>query len=119
MAAELPLARIERSFNRDLPGEVTPGSAEELSKLAEIIDRSQNLAAKIGIEPVRRFGGQRAIAAHGDLILALLNIELLKLDLPVVKARAKHDHVSGAIVPAQSVKLCPNRGRAAKRIARV
>ena len=51
--------------------------------------------------------------------MALLDVKLLKLDLPIVKNGAEHEHVRGAIVPAQTVEFGPDRSRAAHRIARV
>ena len=49
----------------------------------------------------------------------MLDVKLLELDLAVVKNCTEHDQVGGAVVPAQSIKLCPNRSRATEWIARV
>src|SRR5207244_10664670 len=78
---------------------------------------SDNLAAYSGIEPVGLCGRIRAVATHGQLVFALLNVELLKLDLTVVEDRAEHDHVRGTIVPGQPIHLGPDGSGSSQRIA--
>ena len=85
--------------------------------MSEIGDLSENLAAEIGIEPVCRFGRNRALTTHGQLVFALLDVELLKLDLTVVEDRAEHDHVGGTIVPGQPIHLGPDGSGSSQRIA--
>src|SRR5438270_4062989 len=116
MASEFPFARADRPFDSNGAGKIAPPCTKKFRKLPEIADRPRNLAAKIRIQPIRGLRGQRALAIQGQLVLTLFDIKLLELDLAVVKHRPDHDQIGGAVVPAQSIQLRPNRGRSSERI---
>src|SRR5262249_1737285 len=102
-SAEFALAGVERPFDDDCTREIARLGTKKFRELSEFCDLSQNLAAKIGIEPISRFGRVCTLTAHVQFFLALLNVELLELDVSVVKNRAEHNKVGRTIVPAQSV----------------
>src|SRR5206468_4347902 len=97
--------------------EIAGTGAEKFRELSKIGDLPENLAAEIGIEPVCRFGRNRALTTHGQLVFALLDVELLELDLTIVEDRAEHDHVGGTIAPAQPIQLGPDGSGSFQRIA--
>src|SRR5205085_2471139 len=73
------------SGDRDLAGEIRWSRAEETREIAEIVDRSGNVAPEIRFEPVRRALRQRSFAGQSQLVVALLDVDLLDLHLPVVE----------------------------------
>jgi len=48
------------------------------------------------------------LLAQTQFVLALFNIELLKLDLTIVKNCAEHDYVRSALAPTQSIQFRPD-----------
>ena len=108
VSADLAIAGIHGSIDRNFTGEVPGIGAEKAGKVPQITDRSRNIAAKIGIEPARLIGGEGALAAQGELVLALLNLKLLQLNLSIVERGPEHNRLGGALAPFQPGQLRPN-----------
>ena len=56
----------------------------------------------------------RKFAAQGKLVVALFDVELLYMDLTIIKGRADHYGVGRAVAPRQAADFRPKR---ASRIA--
>src|SRR6267378_3172867 len=104
-AVDASLARVDAPTHCQRPSEGVSGCTEELGKLSEIINRSDNIAAKIGVKPI---GANDGFTAQGQLVAALLDVELLQLNCALVKIRAEHDGVGSSFAPTEIGQFRPN-----------
>ena len=119
MSADFAIACVHRSLNRDFSRKIAGVCTKECDEIAELVDRCRDIPTKIGTEPVGRIGWERGFAAQSELVCFLFDVELLKLDLAIVKRSAKHDRFGRAIAPTEPGQFRPERCSCTRRVARV
>src|SRR5439155_13307193 len=63
MYAKFAIASLHCSLDGDLPAKIVRASAEQTDKIAKLVDRCGNIAAKIRAKPARRVSGECGLAA--------------------------------------------------------
>ena len=63
MSAKFAIASVHCSLDGDLPAKIVRACAEQTDKIAKLVDRCGNIAAKIRAKPARRVSGECGLAA--------------------------------------------------------
>src|SRR5262249_15138712 len=92
---------------------------KQCHKIAEILDLCRDVSAKAGTQPIGRFFRQCSLTVQRKLIFTLLHINLLDVDVAIIKGRAQHDELRCTISPTQLSQLSPKGSGCMRWVARV
>src|SRR4029453_14225744 len=119
MSAKFAAAGVHRSLDGQLACKIVRACAEERQKIAELIDGCRDVSAKIRTKPTRRVRRERGFTAECELICLLFDVQLLDLNLFIVKRSSEHNGFGGAIAPREPGKFGPHGASYGVRLRQV